>query len=52
MGGFCGKVNVQRREGNYSWAMEAPVFTPPSEQQLMAIQMNLAKAAQWAGVES
>jgi hypothetical protein len=32
--------------------MEAPAFSPPSEQQHIAIQMNLAKAAEWAGVDS
>lgn len=52
MGGFVEKVNDQGGQESYPGAMEAPVFSPPSEQQLVAIQMNLAKAAEWAGVDS
>ena len=32
--------------------VDAPTFSALSEEQLVAVQMNLAKAAEWAGVDT
>ena len=47
---MCARIYVAKREA-HSKTMEAPKYSPLNETQLEALQMNLSRAAGWAGVD-